>query len=215
MRYTLGLMLAAMVTVFAIPAQATDVQTQVTKGPFAQAFFTTAPTDEAPTPGVDYTDVYVYGSNQLTPDSGGVPVPFASIDVATYSYADDGTQVLVSDTFGGTFDNVTFTVDKRLATAALTATFDVLKQITPANPGGQPVAGGTVSITWTATERQLRQTTFDKVKMPGSVVYLSKDTVTSRTASASGSVIGTDYTNSVAYQTAIAKEVRTERLVTH
>ncbi|HET6815836.1 MAG TPA: hypothetical protein VFH66_01220 [Mycobacteriales bacterium] len=184
-------------------------------GPYATTFFTTAPTDTAPTPGVAYTDVSVFGSNQATPDSGGVAAPFGFVEVYVYTVDESGQPVLISDTFGGTFSNVTFTTDKKLGTASLSATFDQLKQITPGNLGGEPVSGGTVSVSWTATGPASHYTDVSKTLMPHQGIYLWHERDLFRAASATGTVLGTAYAQSVPYRTEIGKVFQSERLVLH
>ena len=197
----------------AAPAQAASPSTTFQRGPGAEAFFTTVP-ETGPVPGEQYQDVRVFASNQISSDSRHTPVPFATVDVFTYTVDDQGNQVMVSDIFGGGSAPdvpVTVRIDKKFRTASVQATLP-FKIVTPENPGGSFYGEGSVDVSWTAYGPLVRFSTFQKTVFPGQAVYLSHDRGRAREASASGDILGTSYSGATG---TVGTDYIRETLVTH
>ena len=191
----LGVLLALVVA--ASPAQAAGNAFHFSvKGPGAEAFWSTFPTQGEPQPGVVYTDTYLQTAAQAVRQDGTrFDDKFLFIDQFSYKFDRRGNFIFVSETFGFASGNdVNLTVDaRRLTTASVTATV-ALTTCTEEHGEFVCVDAGTATVhaAWTGTGELLRVSDTFRVTSK-TFTEVSRFRGTFRDATATGGLNGTDF----------------------
>ena len=191
----LGVLLALVVA--ASPAQAAGNAFHFSvKGPGAEAFWSTFPTQGDPQPGVVYTDTYLQTAAQAVREDGTrFDDKFLFIDQFSYKFDRRGNFIFVSETFGFASGNdVNLTVDaRRLTTASVTATV-ALTTCTEEHGEFVCVDAGTATVhaAWTGTGELLRVSDTFRVTSK-TFTEVSRFRGTFRDATATGGLNGTDF----------------------
>jgi|RhiMetdeSRZDD1v2_1073273.scaffolds.fasta_scaffold1026006_1 hypothetical protein len=191
----LGVLLALVVA--ASPAQAAGNAFHFSvKGPGAEAFWSTFPTQGEPQPGVVYTDTYLQTAAQAVREDGTrFDDKFLFIDQFSYKFDRRGNFIFVSETFGFASGNdVNLTVDaRRLTTASVTATV-ALTTCTEEHGEFVCVDAGTATVhaAWTGTGELLRVSDTFRVTSK-TFTEVSRFRGTFRDATATGGLNGTDF----------------------
>jgi hypothetical protein len=191
----LGVLVALVVA--ASPAQAAGNAFHFSvKGPGAEAFWSTFPTQGEPEPGVVYTDTYLQTAAQAVREDGTrFDDKFLFIDQFSYKFDRRGNFIFVSETFGFASGNdVNLTVDaRRLTTASVTATV-ALTTCTEEHGEFVCVDAGTATVhaAWTGTGELLRVSDTFRVTSK-TFTEVSRFRGTFRDATATGGLNGTDF----------------------
>jgi hypothetical protein len=191
----LGVLLALIVA--ASPAQAAGNAFHFSaKGPGAEAFWSTFPTQGEPEPGVVYTDTFLYTAAQAVREDGTrFDDKFLFIDQFRYKFDRRGNFIFVSETFGfASGDDVTLTVDARRLTAASVTANVALSTCTEEHGEFVCVDAGTATVhaAWTGTGQLVRVSeTFRATSK--TFTEVSRFRGTFRDATATGGMDGTDF----------------------
>jgi hypothetical protein len=191
----LGVLLTLVVA--ASPAQAAGNAFHFSvRGPGAEAFWSTFPTQGAPEPGVVYTDTYLQTAAQAVREDGTrFEDKFLFIDQFSYTVDRRGNFVFVSETFGfASGADVNLTVDARRLTAASVTANVALTTCTEERGEFVCVDAGTATVhaAWTGTGELVRVSeTFRATSKTFTEVFRFRGTF--RDATATGGMNGTDF----------------------
>lgn len=182
-------------------------------GVSADAVFTNAPADEPLVPGQVYTDVFVYAAEQASKSDGTrYSEDFAFIDAYSYKIDDGGEYIPVSSSFGfAGNDDVDFTGDRRLTSAALTAR--VQMQTCDEQDGCTDGGVADIALTWTGSGATTKYKSSYRTSDPGQFTSSGRFTGTSRQASATGTVPVMGHAGSV--YGSISSGTYTDRTICH
>jgi hypothetical protein len=192
----LGVLLTLVVAA-ASPAQAAGNAFHFSvKGPGAEAFWSTFPTEGAPEPGVVYTDTFLQTAAQAVREDGTrFEDKFLFIDQFSYKFDRRGNFIFVSETFGfASGDDVNLTVDARKLTAASVTANVALTTCTEEHGEFVCVDAGTATVhaAWTGTGELVRVSeTFRASSKTFTEVFRFRGTF--RDATATGGMNGTDF----------------------
>lgn len=191
----LGVLLALVVA--ASPARAAGNAFHFSvKGPGAEAFWSTFPTEGKPEPGVVYTDTFLQTADQAVREDGTrFDDKFLFIDQFSYKFDRRGNFIFVSETFGfAGGDDVDLTVDARKLTAASVTANVALATCTEDHGELACVDAGTATVraAWTGTGEPVRVSQTIRINSKSFTEVLNFRG-TFRDAAATGGMNSTDF----------------------